>query len=212
MSNVLLEPTELNEPYKAVVDALAGPGWGVFPDFLPKARVRELALECRALWDAGGFRHAGIGNGTGHGLHETIRSDRVIWLNDDLLTPVQRQWTDILDDLRLAINRSLYLGLYEFEGHFAVYPPGSFYKRHLDQFKDISLRTVTAILYLNEDWQPEDGGKLRLYLEADEDSSYVDVSPEAGTLVSFLSGSFVHEVLPANRERMSLTGWYRRRG
>lgn len=211
MSEVLLGNTELSEPYKAVVNALAGPGWGVFPNFLPRNQVGELARECRALWDAGGFRQAGIGNGPGFHLNNEIRTDRVMWLNDDLLTPIQRRWTDVLDDLRLAINRHLYLGLHEFEGHFAVYPPGTFYKRHLDQFKGIGLRTVTAILYLNEDWTEADGGKLRLYLETGEDSPYVDVMPEAGTLVSFLSASFIHEVLPSNRERMSLTGWYRKR-
>ena len=36
--------------------------------------------------------------------------------------------------------------------------------------------------------------------------------PAAGTLVVFMSGDFPHEVLPASRERLSLTGWYRRRG
>ncbi len=210
--NLLVEGAAVNERYRAVVEALAGPGWGVFPDFLPRDQVRELARECRALWDAGGFRHAGIGNGPTLQVNPEVRTDRVMWLNDDLLTPIQRQWMDVLDDLRLAINRELALGLFEFEGHFAVYPPGSYYRRHLDQFKGIGLRTVTAILYLNEEWKEEDGGQLRLFLESGEESPYVEVQPEAGTLVSFLSGSFIHEVLPANRERMSLTGWYRKRG
>ena len=38
-----------------------------------------------------------------------------------------------------------------------------------------------------------------------------DVLPVAGTLVCFLSDRFDHEVLPATRERLALTGWFRRR-
>ena len=38
------------------------------------------------------------------------------------------------------------------------------------------------------------------------------VLSEAGTLVVFLSADVPHEVLPATRDRLSLTGWFRRRG
>jgi SM-20-related protein len=207
----LLVRSDVHHPYQAVIDALADPGWGVFPQFLPPAQVQELAKECRALWSAGGFRHAGVGPGPGSQMNQEIRGDRIMWLNDDLLTPIQRGWMDILDDLRLAINRQLFLGLCDFEGHFAVYPPGSFYRRHLDQFEDVGQRAITTVLYLNEAWQPEDGGQLRLLLGGEGDP-HVEVAPEAGTLVTFRSDSVVHEVLPAHRERMSLTGWYRRRG
>jgi SM-20-related protein len=36
------------------------------------------------------------------------------------------------------------------------------------------------------------------------------VLPEGGTLVCFLSDRFHHEVLPARRERLSVTGWFTR--
>ena len=68
---------------------------------------------------------------------------------------------------------------------------------------------MSAVFYLNPDWQAEQGGALRLYLT---DGSTHDVLPEAGTLVVFLSADLPHEVLPATRERLSLTGWFRRRG
>ena len=64
-------------------------------------------------------------------------------------------------------------------------------------------------MYLNDGWQAEDGGQLRLYLA---DGQVRDVLPEAGTLVVFLSADIPHEVLPASRDRLSLTGWFRRRG
>jgi SM-20-related protein len=43
------------------------------------------------------------------------------------------------------------------------------------------------------------------------DTETLDVLPEGGTLVAFLSERFQHEVLPARRERLALTGWFRRR-
>ena len=114
-----------------------------------------------------------------------------------------------MDSLRQAINPGLVPGLEDFECHFALYPPGAFYRRHLDRFRDDDRRAVSAVFYLNQDWQPEDGGQLRMFLADDVEH---DVQPQAGCLVVFLSGEVPHEVLPAGRERLSLTGWFRRRG
>ena len=114
-----------------------------------------------------------------------------------------------METLRQALNRELYLGLFEFEAHLAIYPPGAVYKKHLDQFRGIGLRTVTTTLYLNDNWQAADGGQLRLYLDETDPQRYLDVQPEAGTLVTFLSARFLHEVLPAARERLSITGWFK---
>jgi SM-20-related protein len=91
---------------------------------------------------------------------------------------------------------------------FCPVPAGGFL-RHLDRFRDDDRRTVSAVLYLNEGWQPDDGGQLRMFLDGDVEH---DVQPIAGSLVVFLSGAIPHEVLPAGRERLSLTGWFRRRG
>jgi SM-20-related protein len=107
------------------------------------------------------------------------------------------------------LNRELQLGLFDFECHFAIYPAGTRYGRHLDRFKSDARRALSCVLYLNPDWREADGGQLRLYLD---ESHSVDVMPRAGTLVTFLSQRFEHEVLPATRERLSLAGWFRRRG
>jgi SM-20-related protein len=114
-----------------------------------------------------------------------------------------------MESLRQALNRDLFLGLEDFESHFALYPPGAFYVRHLDRFRDNDRRTVSTVLYLNEGWLPQHGGQLRMYLK---DGVEHDVQPVGGSLVVFLSGDVPHEVLPASRERLSLTGWFRRRG
>jgi SM-20-related protein len=95
------------------------------------------------------------------------------------------------------------LSLKDVEVHMTVYPAGSFYKRHLDQFKQDDHRKLSVICYLNNDWKEEHGGQLRMYLN---DRS-IDVLPTAGRLVIFRSDQIEHEVLPATRPRLSITGW-----
>ena len=36
-----------------------------------------------------------------------------------------------------VLNRDLFLGLEDFESHFAMYPPGAFYLKHVDRFRDV---------------------------------------------------------------------------
>jgi SM-20-related protein len=81
-----------------------------------------------------------------------------------------------LDQVRQAVNQAFYMGLEDLESHFAVYPPGSFYKKHLDRFRDDDARTLTAVLYLNEDWPEDAGGQIRLYLD-DACSQSLDMAP-----------------------------------
>lgn len=198
-----------DQQVEAVTEALYQQGYCIAPDFLEPTATAALAAELRAAWDEGAFRRAGIGIGPTLHVDHSVRSDHVHWLDDEPEHPAQRAYLARLETLRLSLNRGLQLGLFGFEGHFAVYPPGAFYKKHLDQFRGAHHRKVSAILYLNPDWGAEDGGQLRLYLGADGAGEHLDVTPRAGTLVTFLSARFYHEVLPASRERMSLTGWFR---
>ena len=114
----------------------------------------------------------------------------------------------MMDDLRLALNRALFLGLDGYESHFACYAPGASYQRHLDRFRDDDSRTVSVVIYLNPDWRMEQGGALRLHTDGGAAS---DIAPEGSRLVLFLSADMPHEVLPATRDRLSLAGWFRRR-
>lgn len=191
-----------------LLDDLAEQGWAIVANALPVDLTLELAQECRARANQGALQPAGVGRGSAHGVQEGVRGDHIQWLELGQCAAGDR-YLAILDDLRGQLNQALYLGLEDYEGHFALYPPGTFYQKHLDRFRDDDRRAVSAVFYLNSDWLPEQGGALRLYLA---DGHELDVLPEAGTLVVFLSADLPHEVLPATRERLSLTGWLRRRG
>ena len=160
---------------------------------------------------AGRFRAAGIGHGAKHA--SAVRGDAILWLDEQATWAPEASWLlrDEFAGLREAINAATYLGLHDFEGHYAVYPAGAGYTRHLDRFRDDDRRVLSLVLYLNDAWGAEDGGELCLY--ADEHAAHpaVRFAPQAGTLVCFLSERVPHEVLAAQRTRMSLTGWFRRR-
>nr|WP_180202245.1 2OG-Fe(II) oxygenase [Pseudomonas sp. SbOxS1]NYU01622.1 2OG-Fe(II) oxygenase [Pseudomonas sp. SbOxS1] len=191
-----------------IVDDLATSGWSQQNIFLSQDLTRALAAECRKRAAEGELAPAAVGRGPSSEIREGIRGDHIQWIE-----PGQAEVCDsylaLMDSLREALNRGLFLGLEDFESHFAMYPPGAFYLKHVDRFRDDDRRMVSAVVYLNDAWLPEQGGQLRMYL--DEGAQY-DVVPVGGCLVVFLSGEVPHEVLPASRERLSLTGWFRRRG
>lgn len=199
-------------PIAKVVAGIAAAGYAIVPGFLPPLAVAGLAARALALDAAGAMRPAAIGKGVGRAEREGIRGDRTCWLDASPADEHEALLFDALERLRLAMNESLALGMFEFEGHYAIYPRGAGYARHRDVFRGEArvpgARVLSCVLYLNVGWRTTDGGELVLYLDG---GTSVETMPEAGTLAAFLADRFEHEVRPARRERMAVTGWYRRR-
>ena len=191
--------------FDTLVDELAEQGWSAQKGFLTDELTHALAAECLLRAQQGDLRPAAIGRAQDKQIREGIRGDLIEWVEPDQ-SPCVTRYLEILEALKQTLNRQLYLGLEDFEGHFALYPAGAFYAAHLDRFKSDDKRTISTVLYLNQAWQAQEGGQLRLHLEPP-----VDIQPEGGTLAIFRSADILHEVLPASRERMSLVGWFRRR-
>ncbi|ABE50299.1 2OG-Fe(II) oxygenase [Methylobacillus flagellatus] len=202
----------VSQYFDLITDNIANQGYVIVPGFLPDDFIHALRDEALALHEAGRLKRATVGKAENNQLDNKVRGDLIHWLEHTQASPVQREFSAIMETLRESLNRHLFLGLFELENHFAIYPPGAIYNKHLDQFRGNEERQVTCILYLNEDWKAEYGGQLRLYLDGKEPEPYIDTVPLGGTLVAFLSGRFWHEVLPASQPRISLTGWFRKRG
>jgi SM-20-related protein len=191
-----------------VCAAIAAAGWAAVEDFAAPPVVETLRAELRRRDAAGEFHSAGVGRGRERVERPDIRGDRIVWLDETRLSAPERTLWDALELLRMGLNRTALLGLFSLEAHYATYAPGSFYRRHRDRFRDDDARVLSWVLYLNDGWRAADGGALRIHVS--EDASH-DVFPVAGTLACFLSDRFEHEVLPATRERLSMTGWFRQR-
>ena len=182
----------------------------VVDNFVDEGFRKALLKEQTDLLNQGQFTKAAVGKGDQKQVRSEIRSDEVLWMDPTALSPLQAIFWEKIEELKQVLNRRCFLGLKSFEGHFARYPIGSFYKRHLDQFHAVPHRIVTVILYLNESWTEADGGQLRMYFPQEDGSERVeDVLPLGGRLVVFLSEEIPHEVLPTQKERISITGWLR---
>ncbi len=186
---------------------LCASGISIRDRFVSAAAVSAL-LECaRAREARGEFAAARVG-GQGRELrHPQIRGDFTCWLREPLLPP-ERSLLGRMERLRAQLNRDAFLGLFELELHYARYPAGAAYSRHVDQPLGSTQRKLSVVLYLNSAWQPADGGVLRIH---GANGAHVDVEPLAGRLVCFLTSGCEHEVLQARRERMSISGWFRAR-
>lgn len=200
-------PAALGEPFARIADDLTRCGWSVQEQALPVPLSASLAAECLRLWNDADLTPAAIGPAGEELIMPSVRGDYTRWLDQCPPTLASAAFLEVMEGLRSSLNRSLYLGLDSFETHFALYPPGAGYRKHLDRFQGNPLRTVSVVAYLNQNWQPGDGGELRLHLP----EGTHDVAPRAGSLAVFLSDRIVHEVLPAQKQRASLVGWFRRR-
>jgi SM-20-related protein len=198
----------MNPQFEPIIDGILTSGYGIADDFLDPNLVNALTTCLNERREEGLFRAAGIGNQQVL-VENKIRGDEIFWLEPETTKPAEAAFLERINEFVQYINLTCYLGLRDYEFHYAVYPPGTFYKRHLDQFRSDSRRKLSVICYLNNDWQETDGGQLALYLPDPNGGSeqQLTISPLGGRLVCFESARLEHEVLPATRERLSVTGW-----
>lgn len=218
-----------------LIAQLESRGWAHAAGALDPELVADLRREATALGQAGALKTARIGRGEALAKDTAYRRTQISWLDGS--TPAQRRFLDGAEALRLEINRALFAGLFEFEAHFAAYPEGGFYKRHLDAFsapvkastpaailgrQAERSRVVSLVVYLNESWRAELGGQLALWertpLDADgrPDLAALDavapdavLEPDGGSLVLMMSEQIPHEVRPSLAPRFAIAGWWR---
>jgi len=198
----------LNSKIENILNDLEQQGYSVQKDFFSIEFTQSLKETLSSFHQQGMLKQAGIGRNNNFHIEQSIRSDEISWFDENDLNDAQKIFLDSTKNLQNEINQRFFLGLFEFEVHFALYSPNAFYKRHLDQHKNQETRVISLICYLNDNWKKDDGGELQIYLKNGE---IISVLPEAGTVVCFMSAEFEHEVLPAKRERASLAGWFRKR-
>ncbi len=209
----------MNDPDENQLDAIANAliecGYVVMDKLVPEDLLKSLLTHLNGL-HCDVFKPAGVGRQTDFHVQENVRSDKIHWLESDKQPTAE--FLQFMEALRIGLNRRLFLGLTDYESHFAHYPAGAFYKKHVDAFRENrernqsleiqSNRVLSTVLYLNENWQADSGGELILY-RATGEQVLEKILPELGRMVIFLSEKFPHEVLPATRERNSIAGWFR---
>jgi len=208
-ASLLTPPSGAEELYDRICSGLLDKGYCIVPDALPMDVSVPLLSRVVSLNNQD-YQTAGTGREQQHQVNHFVRRDQIHWLDDQQAD--ERLWINWINGLKDAVNRRLMLGLFSYESHFARYEPGAFYKKHVDAFKGSKSRVLSTVLYLNPQWQDQDGGEFVLYDEHNHDKVIETVLPRFATLAVFLSEDFPHEVLPANRTRYSIAGWFRVNG
>ncbi len=189
--------------FEQIVDDLAEKGFSVTDSFLDDREIEAILSVDEFKNKMLHFKKAGIGNSASLKINESVRGDYISWLDTKKAHLSISVYVNRLNALQVYLNKTLFLSLKDIELHLTSYPVGSYYRRHVDQFKQQDHRKISVILYLNRDWRSEQGGQLRVYSQSNE----IDIFPVAGRLVCMRSDLIEHEVLPASRERLSVTGW-----
>ena len=188
-----------------IAEHLARVGYIVLDDPLQKELSDLLFTRCQDD-DSIRFKPAQIGRSAAKKQLSPLRGDVISWLDDSNST--DHAYLVWMEALRSGLNSALFLGLFDYECHYAIYGAGTGYAKHSDVLQGARNRVVSTVFYLNEDWQSGDGGELRLF-ESNGETSIATVNPNFGTMIIFLSEFFPHEVLMAHNKRRSITGWFR---
>ena len=195
------------------IDTLSAQGYVIIDPFLKDDLYQTLNHYFFTKLEHDALKKAGIGAMHHHHLNNSIRTDRIYWVDkqkDLMIDP----FFSLLDECIFMLRRHCFLPIHGYEFHFAHYPPGSFYKKHIDQFKGRGNRLISMIIYMNDQWVTEDGGALRLFNPESEElvwphanTNFVDIAPLKQRAVLFRSELLEHEVLTTQKSRYSITGW-----
>jgi len=192
--------------FDALIESFLETKVGMSEHFLPAAVTADLKANLLNLYTENKLRSAGTGNGAVAVQDKSMRGDLIFWLDRNNNNAAENEFFDILDRFINHLNSTCYTGITGYEFHYTLYEPGTFYKKHVDRFRNNPARQFSIIFYLNENWQQEDGGQLCIY----HDEEVQQIFPENGKSVFFKSDQLEHEVCPAKKPRMSITGWLKR--
>ncbi len=193
----------MNEIFETIITSFLESRVGQIDSFLDEGLSGHLKDNLLLLFQGKQLKAAGIGNDAKLHMDKLIRSDVIYWLDRKHNDLYENSFFDFIDEFVKYLNETCYSGITGYEFHYAYYEKDSFYKRHLDQFRDNSSRSYSMIMYLNANWEAADGGELCIY---HKDHSQV-ISPMNGKCVFFKSSELEHEVFLNNKPRMSITGW-----
>ena len=197
-----------NEAYEDIINQLQNQHFACVDDFFNKKLLDHLHQHILYLYKTDELKKAAIGKHFDEHIKTEIRGDYIQWMNDKQPQNVEALFFEIVQQFVEYLNRTCFTGILHKEFHYAVYPEGRFYKRHLDTFQNDQRRKLSIVLYLNKNWAKSSGGELVLYLNEDNQEKALIIEPIFGRLLIFESQQIEHEVKPVKQNlRLSITGW-----
>ncbi|MBW2961628.1 2OG-Fe(II) oxygenase [Mesonia aestuariivivens] len=202
-----------NPLYESIIDDLLQRKYSVIDNFFTAEEVEVLRNALLMKYEEDQFKKSAIGNKTNELIEKEVRGDFILWLNEADAGKAEEVFFNRLNNLIDYLNRTCFMGILHKEFHYAVYPEGTFYKRHLDTFQNDGRRKLSIVCYLNDDtWLEENGGELTIYVNENANEQAVDLYPLPGRMVIFESQELEHEVQRVQHsKRLSITGWLKTR-
>lgn len=210
----LFEQIEFKENplYERIITGLLEDQYYIVEDFFNLEEVQQMRNVLLEKYEEDNFKKAAIGNKLNETIEKTVRGDFILWINEKDAGQAENIFFPKINSLVDYLNKTCFLGILQKEFHYAVYPPGTFYKRHLDTFQNDDRRKLSLVCYLNEEnWKPENGGELVIYKQENGVETPKSIYPFPGRVVIFESQILEHEVKPVNTTRLSITGWLKTR-
>jgi SM-20-related protein len=192
----------LENTFDTLVNSFITNKVGITNNFLSTALASHLKDNLVTLYQQRKLLAAGTGN-TNINYDEKFRSDIIYWLDRSHNNIHENSFFVLMDSFVDFLNETCYTGITGYEFHYTMYEAGTFYKKHLDQFRSNDSRKFSMILYLNSEWEQGDGGELCIH----QHGSTENISPINRKAVFFKSSELEHEVLVSHKQRMSITGW-----
>ncbi|WP_177731349.1 2OG-Fe(II) oxygenase [Flavobacterium inviolabile] len=203
---------QLNPIYEQIIDDLLQQQYSIADDFFSDNEVIALRESLLQKYEEDNFKKSAIGNLSNEKIIDAVRGDFILWLNEEESNAAEKAFFNKINDFVQYLNRTCFMGIQNQEFHYALYPEGTFYKRHLDTFQSDSRRKLSMVCYLNEqNWQPDYGGELAIYKDNNGLEVTENIYPVKGRMVIFESQLLEHEVKPVKQPRLSITGWLKTR-
>jgi SM-20-related protein len=201
-----------NPLYERIIGDIISQKYAIVEDFFSSEDVLILRQSLLDKHEEDAFKKAAIGNRVNEVIVKSIRGDVILWIDELRANTAEQLFFYKINNLISYLNKTCFLGILNKEFHYALYPTGTFYKRHIDTFQNDDRRKLSFVCYLNdEDWQPKNGGELVLYLDENGVEREKIIFPFPGRVVIFESQIIEHEVKPVNTQRLSITGWLKTR-
>ncbi len=198
----------MDDVFEALIGSYIENRIGIVSNFLTNNLANKLKDSLISLNKNSLLLAAGTGNSQNPNQNSAIRGDAIYWLDKNNNNQAEDEFFIQIENFIKYLNMSCYAGITDYEFHYTLYVKGSFYIKHIDQFKNDTSRAYSLISYLNIDWQPHDGGELLVYNNQNNNAQIIE--PKHGTTVLFKSNEMPHEVLVTQKPRMSITGWLKK--
>ncbi|XLS28993.1 2OG-Fe(II) oxygenase [Flavobacteriaceae bacterium M23B6Z8] len=202
-----------NPLYEKLIQDLMEDQYSVTDAFFTEEEVLLLRNSLLEKYENDAFKKSAVGSRVNELIASGIRGDFIKWIDEQEANEAEQLFFHKINSLVNYLNKTCFMGILQKEFHYAVYPKGTFYKRHLDTFRNDDRRKLSFVCYLNDDsWEKENGGELTLYLPEDKKERALDIYPLPGRVVLFESQLLEHEVKTVKHsKRLSITGWLKTR-